>query len=435
MASHIFWRSANGRADGEIPVELLHEWGEKSAIVGDQVQQTGIGGCEEIETALRIRFVVSARGKELNEIDTWNICRSALIEEIKRLGGKKPLEPGHFVSVAIQKASTFYCQPLENYLLISSLSIVAMPSPSIRLGSCTIKSISDRRKFPIPTSIEQLAEHSLFRRHFSATNYKWIQVECRGRSPAEAAESAMDALALLRAYWTFICTYNRTSKHWTLNARRKSLSVVHFGPFHTLHHPDGRLVSQDGYWFEAGLEDDRDLFRPASGWPEVRKKFTALRNIVARRPYRVELEALFRRYVTALDQTEPDVALLQLWSLMERVSGVIGERYDEVIRRMIFPIKSNVLGCKRLLESLRIQRNRFTHAAVAANQGDQVAQLAKIFLEPHLYLLATNAYKIASLEEYAELLSETKEVEQLLKLRRSTNKVLKIFHRPTKPKT
>jgi hypothetical protein len=142
-----------------------------------------------------------------------------------------------------------------------------------------------------------------------------------------------------------------------------------------------------------------------------------LQRRISRLPYRTDFEDLAQRYVAALDQVEHDLAFLQMWAILEKITNTIGAKYDETIRRVTWILKNRGLG-EAQLRCVRIQRNRYVHAAHSSGQGDQAAYLIKSYLDPHLRNLLFNEYKVNSLPEYADVLSLPTDVVRLKKIRK-----------------
>jgi hypothetical protein len=147
-------------------------------------------------------------------------------------------------------------------------------------------------------------------------------------------------------------------------------------------------------------------------------------------PYAPELRQLLVRYA-ALSKTDPDVAFLQLWSMLEKITGTIGARYDETLRRAtwIFPdgdFSSDVL------RFLRNYRNQYVHSAQSSDDRDQVAQLMKSFVESHLLGLLHNDFHVQSLQEYAACLSLPTRLEDLKRRRGHLSRAIRIRQSWTK---
>lgn len=434
---YAFWRGPDAKPyqgnDGKYaPTEMLAKLGRETSVAATGLSWKGMI-FDQMAAGLKMAFaVVGPNSEELNPIDSWMIARAALIAEMHRLGGHQPIDSAMVLKGADAEAAKYFRRPESRYVMVSSLSVNPFPRKSISIGDCRIEALSSRARYPLPDRFKTFGPQSIIRLHAEKTKYIWVAVHTKGRSYHDAVSRATAALDLLRALWTFLATYGR----WTMSfgsGDTKPLAAVHTGPFHTLHRPDASLVDKDLYWREDHPSSDRDLFRPSAGWPALEKARLGVQRRIAHLPYRTDLEQIIGRYITALDQTLPDVAFLQMWTLLERITDTVGARYDETIRRTTWFLKDRKLGSD-LLDCVRIQRNRYVHSAQEAGQGDQSAFLIKSFLEPHLMTLISNPYSVGSLREYAEVLNLPVDVKRLAELKRWVATALKVHSpHPLKP--
>lgn len=93
-----------------------------------------------------------------------------------------------------------------------------------------------------------------------------------------------------------------------------------------------------------------------------------------------------------------------MWSILESLTDTVGARYDETIKRVLWPFEDRQLS-RELLEYLRTYRNQYVHAARSDDNRDQVAMLIKAFIDPHLVALIRNDFQVDTIKEYARCLS------------------------------
>jgi hypothetical protein len=204
---------------------------------------------------------------------------------------------------------------------------------------------------------------------------------------------------------------------------------VHVGPIHTLHRPDGTPAA-DQYWYEPDYSEPSAQFKP-NDWNKLdQQRRWAIRKLRGL-SYRQDLRRLIGRYAAALSRSDPNVAFLQMWSILESITNTVGARYEDTVRRAawVFPDSGSA---RDALEYLRCCRNQYVHAARSDENRAQVAQLVKSFVDPHLIHLLRNDLRVRSLEEYAGCLSlptsvdglvcRHRHVAQALRIRRSWSK-------------
>jgi hypothetical protein len=381
-------------------------------------------GFERLDVALRLAAaVICPGGEELNEQDAWAIVRSTLIEAVKRKGGKQPLVAKEVLDLGDAKASDYFRQREARYILISSLSVQSLPFRRTQVAGCQIESLRSRRTFPYPQSVRNTGNDAIAS-HIDSPRYQCVRVNTNGKSIYDAAEKSFRALHLLRGMWSLFATYGS----WTISfggTKQEPIGVIHAGPVHTLHHPDHTLVA-DMFWYERAATNDRKLFKPDKGWEQIEKHRRWAMKRMRHLNYRKDLEDLILRYVAALDQTDHNVALLQMWSILEKVTNTVGSQYDETVRRTVWPFKSRDIE-KNLLDCVRLQRNLYVHAARPAEEPDQVTYLIKSFVDPHLVGLIRGDFGVTSLEEYGQHLSLPTDIPTLVRTKKWVTKAIRIL--------
>ncbi len=382
----------------------------------------------KMEPAIRASIIVlDPDERELNEADSWGIVSRGLIETLKK-APSQPIQPKELLTEANQQAAAYFRQPESPYILVSSLSIDSMPRKTIRIKGCVVSSLAKRgSRFPLPDVHALRVPGSIFSEHLTSSRYRFVKVATKGRSIHEGTENALNALNVLRALWSFFATYGS----WSMSlggARREPLGVIHIGPIHTLHTPDGRLV-ENMFWYDPDFTQERPLFNGMRDrqWTEIEKARRSATKRIAAHQYRQELESILIRYVAALDQPNPDVAFLQMWSILEKITDTVGSKYDETIQRTVWHYSKDDRPIMRdVLESLRYRRNLYVHSGAAGNDGDRVGYLIKELVDPHLRRLLFNPFKVRSLEEYGELLATPTDLATLEKRRRQLTKALRM---------
>ena len=405
---YVFWRQSNGRPapegnDKYAPISLLSEYGLRSSINANG----GISHSDilifKLETALKSAVIIlSPEGEELNETDSWNILRRSLINSVKKNGGKKALENKELLDEADQLAAEFFRKPQIPYTLIGSLSIDSFPARSIKIGKCQISAAPSLSLFPPPKCIQA---YSNLADHRASSRYKFVRISISGRSYSEAVSQGLHALHLLRGLWSIF-----TTPRWSMSfggSRKDSLGTIHTGPVHTLHSQDGKPVA-DMLWIDPGWTKDQELFSLKNDeWKIVEKnRRQAMRQLKRNKlGFQREIENLIVRYALALDQCDHDVAFLQMWSILEKLTDTVGAKYDETVKRATWPFSKERTLRKEMLNCMRSQRNLYVHASESRSEADQAAYLVKEFVDVHLLMIMKNYFNVADIQEYARLLT------------------------------
>lgn len=427
---YVFWRMPNGKPyrkeDSRFaPTELLAEHG-KSASVVEKTITYPLRGFPREELAIRSSVVViGPDDRELNEGDSWAIVQKAIINTIRESGGNVPIEPTGLLKKADKEAQAFFRTSPRDYVLVSSLSIHGFPATKIRIGDNEITSMKERgRRFLYPKALTKSSRQARLQEHTESTDYLPIKVKTSGRSHQEATDRALDAIDVLRGLWTLFGTHGT----WTMHMGPKgseTVGVIHTAPIHTLHDPDGTLVA-DVYWYQPNYLGDRKCFKPTNGWSNIEKHRRWATRKLRTLPYGRDIEQLIVRYVKALDHVDGDLALLELWSLLEKITDTIGANYDETIERVSWVFKDRK-AARQEMNSLRLRRNMYVHSARSGNDSDQATYLIKSFVEPHLIRLIRNDFDVVSLEDYGKYLALPTDVEELKRQKMQRQRAQRMF--------
>lgn len=409
------------------PVYVLAEIGKIATVNADSTVSWPGFSMPPLEMSLKASLVVlDPVGNELNETDSWRIIWQALVASIKSAPGK-PVDPIELTTRVDKLAAEFFRQPLVKYVLISSLSIVDLPTKRIEVRGCEVSSLKTRgERFLLPRALTRPEDGSPFLKHINSSEYRLVMVTSVGRSKYEATDNALKSLSLLRGLWSLFATYGSWTIHGGSSPRRKPIGVIHTGPIHTLHLTNGALVDNDLYWYEPDFTEEQPIFQPSKGWEQIEKNRRWAMKRLSTLEYRQDLETLLIRYVDALDQSNPSIAFLKMWGILERVTDTIGGNYDETINRVVWTFHTESRPVTRnMLQSLRFRRNQYVHSGSSGGESDQVAYMIKYFVDPHLVRLISNPFKLKSIEEYGEFLSLPTDVATLEQRQRKLKQALR----------
>jgi len=406
---YVFWRAPTGTpykgtGDQHAPAAVLAELGQTASVTSEKGISWPLdsGFHQNRAVACGAAVVIDPDGNGLNESDARSIIWKAIAGVIRKQGGGRAIPPKDVLAHANRIAASHFRKRAADYVLVTSLSVESLPAKRIRMSGCEMAALAERgSRYLLPDALKSRSGDDLLAMHLKSTEYITVRVKTAGRSIHEAADRALDAVNLLRGLWTLFATYGT----WTFRfgkTREDPIGVIHTGPVHTLHRPDGS-PAENIFWFEPHYAGDRKLFRPKSGWPKLDKLRDWAVRRMSRLGHRQDLERLVMRYAQALDQSNLDVAFLQMWAILEKMTDTVGANYDETIRRAIWPFKDRQVA-KETLEHLRFRRNQYVHAARSGQGRDQIVYMVKSFVDPHLVRLIRNDFEVESLAEYGEFL-------------------------------
>jgi hypothetical protein len=426
---YVYFRTPTGKPhksdDGKFaPKRLLSDIGTFAKKTTEGSISFGGFPLERFQCVLQASvIIIDPDGIPLNDHDVWTLVWNALTQELKEKCGS-PVNTHALLRRADTLASEFFRKALEKYVTVTTLSLSSFPSSPITVRSCQISEARGiREKFPLPEVLTKYPVRSAYATHFQSTGYLSITVESESRSAFEAIDRAFQALNILRGLWTLILTFRSTS--FTVGGHgNEPIGILLAGPVHTLHKPDGTNVDESIYWHNPHYHRDANVYAPHS-WEAAEKLQKRYMSRMEFLPHKAEIEELLQRYVSALDQTDYDNTFLQLWSLLEYVTGTVGAQYEETIRRAtwVFSGKSRAMASESL-GTLRCHRNQYVHAGKGSESGREIASLMKWFLDPHLVYLVTNRFRVTSVEEYGQILTLPKDIAVMKRKRRRISRAI-----------
>ena len=212
------------------------------------------------------------------------------------------------------------------------------------------------------------------------------------------------AVDIVRGLWNLFAT--RGSQKITLSGvRYEGLGVIYTGVVQTLHNVDGSNVA-DTFWYDPDIPPIHKLFPESpveKTWLHVERWRCWAQRQLASVPYAKEYRSVIAVYARALDHTNLDLACLQLWAILETITGTVGKSYDATISRTLWDYSDRDTS-KHLLDFLRLRRNQYVHASVSVGDRQYAAYLLKDFVDHHLIRLLRNDYKVKSFHEYGDFL-------------------------------
>jgi hypothetical protein len=230
-------------------------------------------------------------------------------------------------------------------------------------------------------------------------NYASATVTVFARSAPEAADMAIDRLDFIRAIWNLV---NIIGRYRMSSGKREPVNPVLLGPIHTLHNPDGSLATRV-WWYEPEYQGPVKVYDESTKREKLFKSMNYLRGLMKRSKYATDMENVLLRYVRALDHRDWNNSFLELWSILEFLTGK-PDRYNVMIRRAscIFKDKAYI---EQLLLHLRLFRNKYVHAAAGSNQIEAyIYQLKSCVDQIILWHLTKRFASLQDAVEYMDIL-------------------------------
>jgi hypothetical protein len=415
---YAFWRAPDGKPyrklDGKFSPAALLEWIGVNARIAEQRLSWPGSEFQVYEGVVASSVsLIDSEGKEVCSNDTEDLVSSAISQSVRELGGERPLTPDHFIKVLDELTAEYLRQEKQSYVCIKYLSVQGFPAKRIKVSDTVVRFLADRDRYPPPDCQVLHRESGSIAEHIYSSNYAVVAVEIKDRSIGAANDHANSVIDFLRGLWNFFATY-RAKTYTFAGIRRYPVGLIHSGAVQTLHFPDGRPVA-NVYWYDPDLPPLQKLF-PNNNVRERWLKIEKQRRWASRKlrilPYADALRDVIGRYACALDHTNLDLASLQLWSLLEKLTNTVGGSYDETISRTVWGREDKQLQ-KQLLHFLRLRRNQYVHTSSSSGDRQHPTYLLKDYVDLHLAILLRNDFDVSSIEEYANFLSLPTNLETL----------------------
>ncbi|MEO1828866.1 MAG: hypothetical protein ABGX82_08605 [Pseudomonas sp.] len=210
-------------------------------------------------------------------------------------------------------------------------------------------------------------------------NYTAVVVAVKAKSPDDAFERGMSDLNYYRGILGL--GYNPAEMFsFHGGGGPKYLNKVMLGGMHCVHFASGRLSKNLSFWYDAQIKSVPPMVVQGvdAGRKRTPKDYVNIRlQSIKRYPAEDQrkLASAIARYALAFDEYDYDTALYKLWSAMESLLLIAGQKADLMIRRCAYTFEETEYY-SQVLEYIREYRNAHVH------QGSQDGET-----ERHCYAL------------------------------------------------
>ena len=241
--------------------------------------------------------------------------------------------------------------------------------------------------------------------------YEPVSVLVSARTTNEAGALALDQLDLVRGIWNF--WKNRGTWIRKSSGSRSPVNSIILGPIHTLHTPSGALATES-WWYEPSYRGSVNLYKDG----ERIKKMMAFTKLVRRHlqliPYRETVESAIIRYTRALDSRDWNYAFLQLWSIIELLTGTTAtETHKTTMKRAAATYKTDDEYVTQSLIHLRKHRNNAVHTGEEIENVEPLMYQAKNIVEHLIEFHLFHSGKFKNLVDVSEFLDSADTLDKL----------------------
>ncbi|MHC5061720.1 MAG: hypothetical protein ACYTFK_11630 [Planctomycetota bacterium] len=368
-----------------------------------------------LENIVELNHTVTQEDKH---IIVWRAIRNA---------SKKGVLSSDTVIEEIKKLEKDYLSKRkQKFVLISTLSINSqkckLPNLQIDRNRITF-SPKTAKKF-----IKHIGESQYIKWHIAKNkipnDYTWAMVTVSAKGIHDAFQKASRALNLFRGELNYSINYGTRS--FSSGSKPKPINKIRYGPMHTLHKPDGKLVD-DIFWYE---EDNFELAKAyrdiiAGRFDKIMNYISSFRKQLNKSKIKDILENAILLYNAALDSYSFDTAFIKLWATLELLTGTSRDNYDTTVQRAAF-IFEDVDATKGHLNILRDCRNKLVHKGHMEGQKEILLYDLKLYVEPLIDFLLWSVQGLKNFEEIKQLLDSCPDKIELVQRKKALENKLRI---------
>lgn len=329
----------------------------------------------------------------------FNLEQKAVITEINRL-------------IRIELATKEF-----KFHMLSSISVDNnFPFKRIQFEGCQIRIFNTNFPNKYIGRNELLAKHK-WKIDPLPHQYSKMIVSVKAKSTKGAATKALRIIDIPRAIW---CLFSNSGMEiW--NDEWRPINKIRLGGTHTIHKDSG-IISGDSYWYEPNFveADVIKLQKPII----FKNNCTWALKKLADLSYSSTLKEAMVRYVRALDERDPNVALIKLWGALEALAAPSSANYDLVTRRCAFLFAEHNYH-KQVLENLRDYRNSSVHAGDQSERAKTSCYQLQFYFHYLVLFHLHHGNDFKSLDEANSFLDLPAQIKILEKRRQLIEKAIK----------
>jgi hypothetical protein len=334
---------------------------------------------------------------QLNPLVTQEDKHTIVWNAIRNAGKTGPLSSDSLMEEIGRLERKYLSQTEHRFRLISTLSISSQKHklPNVQIDGNRI-TFSPKR---INHFIKHIQASQHIKWHIHGKNipadYTWVMTTV-------SAKSIHRSLNLFRANLNYLINYGIRSS--SFGGKPHPINKIRYGPIHTLHRPDGKLVD-DVFWYE---EECFELAKPyhadiAGRFGRMLNFLSDLRKQLTKSRIKNKLETAMLLYNAALDSYSFDTAFIKLWATLELLTGTGRDAYDITVKRTAFIYKDSE-ATKDHLNILRDCRNDIVHKGYMEGEKETLLYDLKLYVEHLIHFLLWQVQPLNNFGEIKQLL-------------------------------
>ena len=363
---------------------------------------------------------------ELNPLVTQEDKHTIVWRAIRNAGKKRALSSGSVIKEIRVLEKEYLSAREEKFILVSTLSINSqrhkLPNMQIDCNRITF-SLNTAKTF-----ITHIVENHNIKLHLRGNrmpnDYTWAMTTVSAKSIHSATQKALRSLNLFRGQLNYSINYR--TRTFSYGKKQQPVNKIRYGPIHTLHKPNGKLVD-DVFWYE---EESFDLAKAyhnniAGNFDRIITALFDYRKQLRKSKIKDILEDAILLYNAALDSYSFGTAFIKLWATLELLTGTGRDNYSITVKRTAF-IYKDVGAEKDHLNILRDCRNNIVHKGYMEGQKEILLYDLKLYVEHLISFLLWKTQSLKNFGEVKQLMDSCPDKNGLIKSKKELEKKLKI---------
>lgn len=288
----------------------------------------------------------------------WALRRSSISKALSATIRASRPEKGFFLDELNRELYAARAKRRTKFSLLTTISASGERiHKTIAVENCKIRLIDK----PFPKKYREREDQEKRYRQLgepTPRGYQRVIVSGEAPHPHEAVHLCLRSLDIYRA---LLCLFTNLMMELSFGTPKMPINRIVLGNMHSLHLRNGKLNDENQYWFEPYPENPKAHVYPANKVKIIRNNINWMLAAIGQSKYGDRLKGALLRYVRALDERDPDTAILKMWGALESLSMQSDDNYDALVRRCSFVVADTEFH-RQQLEGLRAIRNSNVHA-------------------------------------------------------------------------
>ena len=311
----------------------------------------------------------------------------------------------------------------EKFSILTSVSIGApLPIKNIKIGKSKIRFLQTDfpKKYITRKDSFKYVKRNKSDFKLEPEQYTKVIISTKAKGKHEAANQCLNDFDLFRAALSLFAN----SSMELIGNQWSPINKIRLGGIHTIHDKTGKNMDPAMYWFEPNFVETVPFKLNTKNISRFRKNVKWVIKKLTECKYFDLLENALLRYVRALDESDQNVALLQIWGALESITAYEENSKGNLPKRCSY-LYSEHKYHKQVLENLREYRNQSVHAGAKNEEVKSYCYQLQGYFIQIIFFHLHRVEEFSTLEEANGFLDQPVEIKELKHKRDLLNKAIK----------